>query len=67
MLIRLVIRVRTQHPPADFDAFTPRIAHGLITPLPGFLILGHIAAARYHQFIRRDGLFRRMWFGNRTR
>jgi len=120
MLIRLVIRVRTQHPPtadigngtinrlsrmahwvlylgvfgmvasgitlsiaaglpdivfggsgtplpADFDAFTPRIVHGLIAPLLGFLILGHIAAALYHQFVRRDGLFRRMWFGNRTR
>ena len=30
------------------------------------LIAGHVAAALYHQFALKDGLFRRMWFGERT-
>jgi cytochrome b561 len=29
------------------------------------LIAGHVAAALYHQFVRKDGLLRRMWFGAR--
>jgi cytochrome b561 len=27
------------------------------------LVLVHIAAALWHQFVARDGLLRRMWFG----
>ena len=27
------------------------------------LVLGHIGAALYHQFILKDNLFSRMWFG----
>jgi cytochrome b561 len=27
------------------------------------LVLAHIAAALWHQFVARDGLLRRMWFG----
>jgi len=30
------------------------------------LIVVHVAAALYHQFVLRDGLFRRMCFGKRT-
>lgn len=30
------------------------------------LIVLHVSAALYHQFIKRDGLFRRMWFGRRV-
>jgi cytochrome b561 len=33
--------------------------------LAGFVVL-HVLAALYHQFVRRDGLFRRMWFGRRA-
>jgi cytochrome b561 len=37
--------------------------HGLIDPLLALLILLHILAALYHQFIRRDNLLARMWYG----
>ena len=51
--------------PASFDDIAPRAAHGALTTLLGLLIVAHIGAALYHQFIRRDGLFGRMWFGKR--
>ena len=51
--------------PADFFAFPPRIAHGILANVLTVLILAHVAGFFYHQFIRRDGLFRRMWFGSR--
>lgn len=51
--------------PADFAGFAPRIAHGVLAKLLALLILAHIAGFLYHQFIRKDGLFSRMWFGNR--
>lgn len=51
--------------PEDFSAYPPRAAHGMIATLLGLLVLGHIAAALYHQFVRKDGLFARMWFGDR--
>ena len=37
--------------------------HGLIDPLLALLILLHILAALYHQFVRRDNLLARMWYG----
>jgi hypothetical protein len=40
------------------------VAHG--GRLLAILIAGHISAALYHQFVVKDGLFRRMWFGERT-
>ena len=49
--------------PADFDDYTPRIVHGIVSKLLFALILLHIAAALYHQFLRKDGLMGRMWFG----
>jgi hypothetical protein len=33
--------------------------------LIGFIIL-HLLAAFYHQFVRKDGLFQRMFFGRRV-
>ena len=51
--------------PANFDDIGPRAAHGMIATLLWLLILSHAAAGLYHQFIRKDGLFGRMWFGNR--
>ena len=47
------------------DELPQRAAHGLFTTLLIVLILLHIAAAVYHQFILKDGLLRRMWFGSR--
>lgn len=51
--------------PASFDDLPPRAAHGLFATLLMLLIAGHIAAALYHQFVRKDGLLGRMWFGQR--
>lgn len=51
--------------PADFFAYPPRIGHGLISTLLILLIALHVGAALYHQFIRKDNLLARMWFGKR--
>lgn len=51
--------------PANFDNLPPRAAHGVLTLLLKVLILGHVLAFLYHQYVRKDGLFSRMWFGNR--
>lgn len=51
--------------PPDFSAFPPRAAHGALGALLGLLLLGHVGAALYHQYVRRDGIFGRMWFGQR--
>ncbi|MDX8388770.1 MAG: cytochrome b/b6 domain-containing protein [Ghiorsea sp.] len=51
--------------PKDFEHILPHAVHGIIGGLLVLLILGHIAAALYHQFVRKDNLFSRIWFGNR--
>lgn len=52
--------------PASFNDLAPRAAHGIFATLLALLIAGHVAAALYHQFVRKDGLLARMWFGERT-
>jgi cytochrome b561 len=47
----------------DFWAYAPRIPHGAGARLLLALLMLHVGAAFYHQFIRRDGLMRRMRFG----
>lgn len=49
--------------PADFFIYPVRIGHGLTSTLLVLLILLHVGAALYHQFIRKDNLLARMWFG----
>jgi cytochrome b561 len=49
--------------PPDLAAMPTRIAHGLIATILVALIALHLAAALYHQFVLKDGLLRRMWFG----
>ena len=51
--------------PQDFFTYLPRIGHGLTSMLLLLLILVHFGAAIYHQFIRKDNLLVRMWFGKR--
>ncbi len=51
--------------PADFSEFAPRVAHGILTKFLFVVILGHLLAFLYHQYVRQDGLFSRMWFGKR--
>lgn len=52
--------------PETFDVYWPRAVHGVAAKLLIALAALHIAAALYHQFVKGDGLFRRMWFGRRT-
>ncbi len=52
--------------PVDFSEYPPRTAHGILTKLLFLLILGHVLAFMYHQFVRKDGLFSRMWFHKRA-
>ena len=51
--------------PVNFDALPPRAVHGIVAKLLMLAIALHIAAALYHQFVRRDGLLARMGFGRR--
>ncbi len=45
--------------PADLNASL----HGLLGRILALLVLIHVAAALYHQLIRRDNLLARMWYG----
>ncbi|MCQ3937033.1 MAG: cytochrome b [Chloroflexi bacterium] len=49
--------------PANFFDYLPRGGHGLVSWLLLGLVALHFGAAMYHQFIRRDNLLGRMWFG----
>jgi cytochrome b561 len=49
--------------PVDFFAFTSRMLHGFIAPALVLLIILHAGAALYHQFILKDNLLARMWYG----
>jgi len=52
--------------PSSFAVFPTFQAHAVLAALLAFLIAAHVAAALYHRFVLKDGLFRRMWFGQRT-
>lgn len=47
----------------DFALVPPFTVHAVVSRLLLVLALGHIAAALYHQFIRRDNLLARMGLG----
>lgn len=51
--------------PDNFDDLPQRTAHGVLATVLGLLILAHVLAGLFHQFIRKDKLFSRMWFGSR--
>lgn len=46
----------------NFHLYPPRVPHGLGANLLLGLLLAHIGAALYHQFVRRDVLLWRMWY-----
>lgn len=50
-------------PLPDFWDFAPRYGHAAMAWLMGALLLLHVGAALYHQFILRDRLFARMGVG----
>lgn len=52
--------------PADFKNLTPRTVHGIASKLLALLIVLHVAAAFMHQFVKKDHLLSRMWFGRRN-
>lgn len=52
--------------PADFWGFRMRSVHYVISRLLMTLIALHVTGALYHTFILRDGLLRRIWFGERV-
>jgi len=51
--------------PQDFRVFPARGLHGITFSMLFILVLLHFGAAMYHQFIRKDNLLSRMWFGKR--
>jgi len=51
--------------PEDFHIYSVRTLHGMTFSVLFLLILLHFGAAMYHQFIRKDNLLARMWFGKR--
>jgi cytochrome b561 len=51
--------------PVDFNSLPPRGVHGVVANLLMLVIAMHVAAALYHQFVRRDGLLARMGWGPR--
>lgn len=50
-------------PLPDFDLAPPFTVHGILSRVLIALMLGHIGAALWHQFIRRDRLLARMGLG----
>jgi cytochrome b561 len=51
--------------PHSFLAYPTCVAHGIIGWTLAALIGFHIVAVLYHQFVKKDGVLRRMWFGRR--
>lgn len=52
--------------PENLGELPQRVAHGIIAVALVGLIALHVAAALYHQFLLKDGLLSRMWFGRRS-
>jgi cytochrome b561 len=52
-----------RRPLPDFSDFAPFHAHLTAVLLLALLLAGHVGAALYHQFIRRDRLFDRIGIG----
>lgn len=49
--------------PSNFFDYLPRGGHGLFSWLLLGLVALHFGAAMFHQFIKKDNLLSRMWFG----
>jgi cytochrome b561 len=47
----------------EFSDFAPSMLHGLGALLLMILLVLHVGAALFHVLIRRDGIFKRMWYG----
>ena len=62
-LVPIVFGVSGSPLPVDFFDFTARIMHGFIAPTLFLLVILHVGAALYHQFMLKDNLLARMWYG----
>ena len=51
--------------PDDLFVYPQRAMHGTVGYIMLALVALHFGAAMYHQFIRKDNLLSRMWFGKR--
>ncbi len=49
--------------PADFFVYSARALHGLIARVLVVTVGLHVGAALYHQFLLKDHLLARMWYG----
>jgi cytochrome b561 len=49
--------------PDSLFVYPERAMHGNLAYLMLALVALHVGAALYHQFIRKDNLLARMWFG----
>ncbi len=49
--------------PLNFFDYLPRMGHGLTSWILLALVFLHVGAALFHQFIKKDNLLARMWFG----
>ena len=65
-LIRGVFQPDGGRLPDSFAVFPTFRAHAALATLLAILIVLHSAAALYHQFVLKDGVFSRVWFGRRT-
>jgi cytochrome b561 len=63
-LFRIVLGHSGAALPESFLAFPTRVLHGYIAKFLVGLIALHVAAALYHQFVRKDRLLGRMAFGH---
>jgi cytochrome b561 len=52
--------------PPSFEVYPSFVAHGYIAMILTAFIVLHVLAALYHQFVIRDELFRRMFYGRRA-
>ncbi|MEX3007992.1 cytochrome b [Hoeflea sp. TYP-13] len=52
--------------PASFNDISARTAHGIIATLILLLVALHVLGWAYHQFVRKDRLISRMWFGRKA-
>jgi cytochrome b561 len=65
-LNRIVFQGSGEPLPPTFAVYPSFVAHGYIAAILTCFIALHILAALYHHFVRKDGLFRRMFFGRRS-
>lgn len=73
LVLRLLTRVKSMHPALEvtgnalLDRIGVRTHHGSYVLIAGIVLIGlHLAAALYQQFVLKDGLLRRKWFGTRS-